>query len=244
MFQFALQIGQRPFDGLNEVEATPRHAAQRKHRLPFRVIVGDHQHLAESAEPVRRALNHVFGRLTGLRVEDFQFRVGLGFWRARRRARAVENDGDRRADGIAVLREDVDQFFARSRGMPRLAGRERRPIVQQTVAIHEYAHQSHCGNGTGAAAKWAMQIYLDAAGALAASGTGRPAREFLVWNKRAGRPCHCTSVPADAHFHWPELCYSLRQSWPWIAIYKEVSDAQGEFPSREGSGVGLLSSNC
>ena len=69
-------------------------------------------------------------------------------------------DGDRSADGIAILRQRVDQFLARSSGMARPSARQLRPVVQQAVAIHKNADQGHRSNASGEVAKWEMQILL------------------------------------------------------------------------------------
>ena len=49
---------------------------------------------------------------------------------------AVKEDRHRSADGVLIERQTPDEFFSGEGRMPRLAGRQLRPIVQQAVAIH------------------------------------------------------------------------------------------------------------
>ena len=57
---------------------------------------------------------------------------------------SVENHGDWSAYGVSVLAELLDEFSACGRGMAGFAAGQIRPRVEQAVAIHENADESHC----------------------------------------------------------------------------------------------------
>ena len=141
-----LQLGEGVFHGLNEAPATGRHPAQGDDGVALGVVVGDGQDFAVGAETVGGAFDDVIGGLAGAGVKDFEFRGGFNGGKAVPGVRAIEDDGDGRADGVAVKREAVDELVARGGGMAGLAGREFRPGVQEAVTVNKNPGQSHAAS--------------------------------------------------------------------------------------------------
>jgi hypothetical protein len=145
-FDFVVKFSERGLDGLDEVQATGSYAAQGDDGVALREIIRDNEHFAVTAEAMGGAFDKVIGGLARAGVKDFHFGRGFDGGEADVSVGAVENNGYGGADGVAIERETVDEFVASGGGVARFARSQFRPVMQQAVAVNEYAHQSHEAN--------------------------------------------------------------------------------------------------
>src|SRR5258708_20544532 len=77
MFNVVGLFRQSIFDCHYKIPTARGQSAEVNHRLALRTVVGDRQHFAIRLEPISRPLNHLVRRLSGARIQDFYFRLGL-----------------------------------------------------------------------------------------------------------------------------------------------------------------------
>lgn len=141
--EVVLQFAQGAFHGLNETQTTCGHPAHGDDGVALGIVVGDGQDFPVGAQPVRNTFDHIVGGLPGAGEENFQFRGGFDGGKAGPGVGAVKDDGDRRADGVTVKSQPMDEFVAGGGGMAGRAGGEFRPGVQEAVAINQNSRQRH-----------------------------------------------------------------------------------------------------
>ncbi len=142
-FQIVRHFPERRADLADERVAALDQRPERHHRVALRVVVRHHQDLAERFHAARGAFDHVVGRLPGPGIEHLDLARRHRPRGIRRRALPIEKHRERDTGGVLVGRQHGKQGIAGRGGMPRVAGRQFAPRMQQAVAIDEDPDQCH-----------------------------------------------------------------------------------------------------
>ncbi len=130
-------------DIFNELFAALSHSTEGDDRVAFGKIVGDGESFAVGFEAVGGAFDEVVGGFAFGGVDYFQALGGGWLGGAGGGAAAVKEKGDGRVRAVGVLGELGDERIAGARSVARLAGGKVAPSVQETVAVHQNAHNGH-----------------------------------------------------------------------------------------------------